>query len=519
MAVFKMPDGQMVNFPDDMPNEQIRRLIAKKYPKEAADFDRRSRIDSAARERADFHNRLDAPGAGDLLVDSFTLGLSKPISGLAEGVSGEVGELFGGEEMDFWDRFDIGERTHEMRMDDARKASGGFGTAASIAGSLGAGTLAKAPVTASTGLRMLQAGKEGAVLAGIEGTARGDGNLGNRIKTGATDAAIGAGLSAGLSRGLDAMAQSKANKVFRKEAPDMEDLKASTTQAYDDIKSSGIMLEKPAYQNLGAKAEVAYFDEFNPGDYPQIEGILKRMAGRTGDDLSLHQLERYNQRLARIARDSADADKAAAAGLVRDEISDFMEKFTPNDLYNTKNPKQAWELVSKARGLAKNKAKTQILEDAIERGMRYSSGAENGIRQQFKTILNNKRKAKRFTNSELQLMDRIVKGAWSDNALKRVGKLGLGKGQQTNITGPALLLYFADALGLGGAGSAALGLAGASAARNASEAKTAAAADFARAMAASGKSAPVVDGSATRRLLAVGTGANIPTEARALLRR
>lgn len=519
MAVYKMPDGQMVNFPDEMPMEQIQGMIAQKYPQETAALKRKSLIEQKARVAADQINQHDAPGAGDLLVDSFTLGLSKPVSGLAQAAGGELKELFGGEEMDFWDRFAVGERSHEMRMDDARKNSGAMGTAASLAGSLGTGALAKAPVAATTGLRMLQAGKEGALLAGIEGTARSEGDIADRLQSGATSAATGGALSAGLSRGLDAVAQTRANKAFRKQAPDMEDLRATTSRAYDDIKSSGIMLEKSAYQRLGSKAEMTYFDEFNPGDYPQIENILKRMAGRSGDDLSLHQLERYNQRLARIARDSADPDKAAAAGLVRDEISDFMEKFQPQDLYNVKDPRQAWQLVTEARGLAKNKAKTQILEDAIERGMRYSSGAENGIRQQFKSILNNKRRARRFTEAERQLMDRIVKGQWSDNALKRVGKLGLGKGQQTNITGPALLLYFADALGLGGAGSAALGLAGATAARNASEAKTAATADLLRAMSASGRAAPTIDGNAGRRLLSVGTGANIPTEARGLAKR
>lgn len=50
MPVVKMPDGQKVSFPDEMPREQIRSLISSKFPNEIAEMQRQQKIDSAEQE-------------------------------------------------------------------------------------------------------------------------------------------------------------------------------------------------------------------------------------------------------------------------------------------------------------------------------------------------------------------------------------------------------------------------------------------------------------------------------------
>ena len=60
MPVVRMPDGALVNFPDDMPQEEIKGLIASKFP------------DIATRSAAPERGLLDTFGGG------VSRGMSRP---------------------------------------------------------------------------------------------------------------------------------------------------------------------------------------------------------------------------------------------------------------------------------------------------------------------------------------------------------------------------------------------------------------------------------------------------------
>ena len=78
-------------------------------------------------------------GAGDLFGNAFTLGLQKPVSGLAQMAGGEVGEWFGGEPATLGERWGAGTGAYQDFMDEARRNSGWAGTGAELAGGVLAG--------------------------------------------------------------------------------------------------------------------------------------------------------------------------------------------------------------------------------------------------------------------------------------------------------------------------------------------------------------------------------------------
>ena len=59
-----------------------------------------------------------------------------------------------------------------------------------------------------------------------------------------------------------------------------------------------------------------------------------------------------------------------------------------------------------------------------------ASGLENGLRIQFRKILDSKRNSRNFSKKEKAAMERVVQGDFTANTLKKIGGLSFGSGQQ-----------------------------------------------------------------------------------------
>lgn len=198
MPIVKMPDGTQVQFPDDMPREEIRGLIQSKFPDDVP---------------APSGNALDAFRSGAVqgmtfnFADEILAGAMTPIEAGIDAVQGKP--------------FDLG-RSYNQALDrnraTDRQMQSGNETAAlagNIVGGVGSGVgLAKGGVTLMNGAKRTigsmapRAAAEGGIYGAIAGAGAGD-SLEDRGAQAATGAAWGAGLGgviggatgAALSRG------------------------------------------------------------------------------------------------------------------------------------------------------------------------------------------------------------------------------------------------------------------------------------------------------------------------------
>jgi len=83
-----------------------------------------------------------------------------------------------------------------------------------------------------------------------------------------------------------------------------------------------------------------------------------------------------------------------------------------------------------SRGRAK---RSEIIDDAIERAKNQASGFENGLRSQFRSILNSKKKMAGFSAEEKKAIETIVRGGKLENTAKALGKFGFAEGQASSM--------------------------------------------------------------------------------------
>ena len=169
-----------------------------KYEISAPNFER-AEVEFDAQQAANQYESVQGePGAGMLFQNQFSLGMMDKASGAA----GFVGELVKGGSPKRG--YQVHRRAQEILEERARESSGFGGTAAEVAGAVGTGTLAKAPMAATWLGRAAQAGKEGAILGGFQGAGESKGGLEGAVSGGLGGAALGGGLGAGLSSVVDA---------------------------------------------------------------------------------------------------------------------------------------------------------------------------------------------------------------------------------------------------------------------------------------------------------------------------
>tara|TARA_R110000737_G_scaffold15648_6_gene32376 strand:+ start:326 stop:1900 length:1575 start_codon:yes stop_codon:yes gene_type:complete len=202
---------------------------------------------------------------------------------------------------------------------------------------------------------------------------------------------------------------------------------------------------------------------YNKRITPAIQGLIEELAAYKGKPMSLKQMEQ----LRIIARNAerSDPKNAAQAGIgggIVDTIDDFMESTVQTQL-TSGNP-AAMEVLKQARGLWRTNKKLELLEDiwfrVENKAANYTqAGKETALRQEFRTVANNKKIFKSFTKEEQENILKIVRGDIPQNFLRFMGKFAI-KGPVSGVgtLGPSVMVT--DALGPGAGAATAAGIQG-----------------------------------------------------------
>jgi hypothetical protein len=223
-----------------------------------------------------------------------------------------------------------------------------------------------------------------------------------------------------------------AKKLLRDAAPTVEGLKSASREIYQEIDDLGAVL-KPARTNaLSAQlTKEIQRQGFNRRIHPKVSAALDEFEQIAGTEQQLTNIDTL-RRVAQSAANSIEPDEARLGTIMINKIDDFLDQVKPDDFAKTPGVnvgaqyKDARQLWSRAR-------KSEVLDEAFRKASLQASGFENGLRTQFRSILNNKKRLKMFSAEEISAMEAVVKGGTAENIAKRLGKFGFGEGQATSM--------------------------------------------------------------------------------------
>lgn len=295
-------------------------------------------------------------------------------------------------------------------------------------------------------VQMAQGAATGGLLGYLYGTGTEEGGLAQRALGAVDDALLGGVVGAGLpavgaavGRGVDAIRNSRAMREASRLAPSMDDIRAAATRLYDQA-DTAVMPRS----GLTATAQQVQDDAARMAMDPMLTPTAARVVDNVTDaatapdpNISFRELDILRRQAGIAAGDITNRPQAAIGAQVQDAIDTFIENTDP----------QTSAVLKEARDLWGRLRRSEIVERAIENAGRQASGFENGIRIQFRQILNNPRVARSFTQAERDAMEQVIRGTPLGNAMRWLGKLGVGLTQNTNAVGATLGAGVGAALG------------------------------------------------------------------------
>ena len=226
-----------------------------------------------------------------------------------------------------------------------------------------------------------------------------------------------------------------AKTLLRKSAPTIDGLKEAARTVYKEIDDLGVTLKATKFQDLSNKlARTARNEGAGEGIFPKVDSVLKLFQSRVGTTPTTSEVDTL-RRSAQAVAASTDPAEARVGSILVGEVDDFLSGITQNSLASGQG-KGIGSKFKDARQLWRRARKSEILEEALRKADLQATGPENGIRVQFRSILNSKKKLKGFSDEEVSVMKQVVKGGPAANMAKLVGKLGVSEQQAVRLLLP-----------------------------------------------------------------------------------
>jgi hypothetical protein len=272
---------------------------------------------------------------------------------------------------------------------------------------------------------------------------------------GGVRAAIGIPKIVNLSKKLTTQS---ARTLLNEAAPTIEGLKQAARGVYKEIDDLGATVNSSRVDRLSTELRtLAKKEGFNKRIHPKVSAALDEFEASEGINKTISEIDTL-RKVARGAARSIEPDEARIGSMLIERIDDALDTLSPDDFLNVK-PADIGSKFKDARQLWGRAKKSELLEDAFERAQNQASGFENGLRTQFRSIINSKKKSRGFTQEEISAMQEVVRGGRAENIAKAIGKLGFSEGQATNMLMGSLGVAGGAAIG-GPAGAVAVPLVG-----------------------------------------------------------
>lgn len=461
-----MPNGDLVNFPDDMPREQIRSLIEQKFPEAAAQLSPPATVTEVVVEEnePDWLGRFGqaigstATGAAQGLTfgayDEIASALGTPIKAGENLLTGRDSINGAGDILPFLGRSFLDAQQGQQQLvtqayDQAPIAAAGGDIAGALAlgllsGGANAVSVAKPTITGMAGRGALEGGAQG---AGAGYNAAEDNTLQGRLTAAAQGAGVG-GVLGGLTGGVIGGSMARAQQAAVPTAQELADQAGSLYQA---ARASGVtatpQMTNQIANKIGsiARAENVVLPSGKVNQtYPKIAGVLNVFEEYDGLPLDVGQMQAIRRNLQDAAK-SLDPGERRVATMMLGEFDDFAHGVAPE--------------LAEASNLYWRSKMGEMIDEAIEladnRSSQYSqSGMENALRTQFRQLNAQiiKGRIPGVTPELAAQVKLVAEGGPIENLARAAGKFSV-RGPVSAI--PSILAGSAGA-GLGGPVGAAL---------------------------------------------------------------
>ena len=295
------------------------------------------------------------------------------------------------------------------------------------------------------------------------GAASGAGSAVGQEVGGDTGALIG-GLAAPLAIaggvvGAKTIADKAQQAALKKSAaPSIDELKTAAREVYNEIDNLGATVNSSRVTGLARDLSTTIRGEgFNKRIHPKVAAALDEFEKVKGTNQPISNLDTL-RKVARSAASSIEPDEARLGSIMVGKVDDFLDNLDQAALVGG-NADEVGRKFKDARQLWQRARKGDDIEYAFERAKNQASGFENGLRTQFRSILNNKKKMRGYTPEEKAAMEQVVRGGGLENTAKAIGKFGFSEGQATSMLMGSLGVAGGAAVG-GSAGAVAVPLIG-----------------------------------------------------------
>lgn len=334
----------------------------------------------------------------------------------------------------------------------------------------------------------------GGAAGATQGFMEGEGGVDERLSDAGTNGIIGAllgGAIPAVGSGVRAFSRGRASRQLVQDAaanaPTTDQLRDEGTRLYQQVDAAGVQINPQAFDRARADILDALQSRTGYDELPGAGGLTPnaarvmqtmdeasaRMAAEPTAALPFSSLDQMRRRAGSAAGNVTNKTDQRAGVEIIQGLDDFVQRLTPGDTAGG-DLQSLQSAITKAREVYGRMSRSQVIDDAISAGDEYLSGSSSGIRNQFKNILRNPKRARQFNEAEKMAMRQVINGGPMS---RLVNLAGGGLGQLGSIGG---------GFAAGGPAGAVVGALAATGQRKLSEAMTEKAAEQLRAAIASG---------------------------------
>lgn len=223
-----------------------------------------------------------------------------------------------------------------------------------------------------------------------------------------------------------------------KGAPAAADLAQVSRQMFKQVDDAGVTVDPNRFGNFVVDLlKKSAKDRMNPTLDPKAYAAFQELAKAADDAMrgngivtisDMHTLRQIAQKAAM----SAEGRDAMFANRIVDGIDDFI---TSSGATVAPGGKEAANTLLGAISTWGRSRRVGLIEEAIYKAQNQASGLENGLRVQFRALLQNAKKRALFTKAEIQAIEQVANGTSLTNAARLLGKFGFGGGSASNMLG------------------------------------------------------------------------------------
>jgi len=210
-------------------------------------------------------------------------------------------------------------------------------------------------------------------------------------------------------------------------SPTLDQIKQQKTALYNVVDNAGITIKQESLNTFVDRVtQEMQKNGLNPLIHPKTTAAIKEMQRITQRPITLSEMDTV-RKVAQAAGQSLEADGNMGKMLVT-KIDDYLDVLPPTAMQGSNSP-EVISTLKQARSLHLRQRKIELINKAINDAERAASGFENGLRNEFRSILKSTKKSRGFTKEEKQAMQNVVMGGKAENIAKHLGKFGFSEGQ------------------------------------------------------------------------------------------